>query len=152
MLDKAFEATGLNRADEVPSTPKIMDEAEVRRIFKDAMGAQPTPPVHFLLYFVTGTTELTPKSMDQLPRVLKSIEDRRSVDLTVSGHTDRAGSKGYNRKLSLGRAEKVAEFLVSRGVDPKILEITSHGEGNPLVKTPDGMAEPKNRRVEVVVR
>ena len=152
LLDKAFEATGLNRADEVPSTPKIMDEAEVRRIFKDALGAQPTPPVHFLLYFVTGTTELTQKSMDQLPRVLKSIEDRRSVDLTVSGHTDRAGSKGYNRKLSLDRAKKVAEFLVSRGIDPKIFEITSHGEGNPLVKTPDGMAEPKNRRVEVVVR
>ncbi|MCP4578109.1 MAG: OmpA family protein [Deltaproteobacteria bacterium] len=129
-----------------------MDEAEVRRIFKDALGAQPTPPVHFLLYFETGTTELTRKSMDQLPRVLKSIEDRRSVDLTVSGHTDRAGSKGYNRKLSLDRAKKVAEFLVFRGVDPKIIEITSHGEGNPLIKTPDGMAEPKNRRVEIVVR
>ncbi len=152
VLDKAFEATGLNRADEIPSTPKIMDEAEVRRIFKDALDAQPTPPVHFLLYFVTGTTELTQKSMDQLPQVLKSIEDRRSVDLTVSGHTDRAGSKDYNRKLSLDRAKKVAEFLVSRGVDPIILEITSHGEGNPLIKTPDGMAEPKNRRVEVVVR
>jgi hypothetical protein len=79
VLDKAFEATGLNRADEVPTTPKIMDEAEVRRIFKDALNAQPTPPVHFLLYFVTGTTELTQKSMDQLPRVLRSIEDRRSV-------------------------------------------------------------------------
>ena len=152
VLDKAFEATGLNRADEVPTTPKIMDEEEVRKIFKDALGAQPTPPVHFLLYFVTGTTELTPKSMDQLPRVLRSIKDRRSVDLTVSGHTDRAGSKGYNLKLSLNRAKKVAEFLVSRGVDPKILEITSHGEGNPLVKTPDGVAEPKNRRVEIVVR
>jgi outer membrane protein OmpA-like peptidoglycan-associated protein len=46
----------------------------------------------------------------------------------------------------------VAEFLVSRGVDPIILEITSHGEGNPLIKTPDGTAEPKNRRVEIVVR
>ena len=152
VLDKAFEATGLNRADEVPTTPKIMDEAEVRRIFKDALNAQPTPPVHFLLYFVTGTTELTPKSMNQLPRVLKTIQDRNSVDLTVSGHTDRSGSKGYNLKLSLDRAKKVAEFLVSRGVNPQILEITSHGEGNPLVKTPDGTAEPKNRRVEVVVR
>ena len=152
VLDKAYEATGLNRADEVPTTPKIMDEAEVRKIFKDALGAQPTPPVHFLLYFVTGTTDLTQKSLDQFPQVLKTIQDRNSVDLTVSGHTDRSGSKGYNRKLSLDRAEKVVEFLVSEGVDSKILEITSHGEGNPLVKTPDGVAEPKNRRVEVVIR
>jgi len=152
VLDKAFEATGLNRADEVPSTPQIMDEAEVRRIFKDALAAQPTPPVHFLLYFITGTTDLTPKSMDQMPRVLRTIQDRNSVDLTVSGHTDRAGSKGFNRRLSLDRARKVAEFLISKGVDPDIIEITSHGEGNPLVKTPDGVAETKNRRVEIVVR
>ena len=152
VLDKAFEATGLNRADEVPTTPKIMDEEEVRKIFKDALGAQPTPPVHFLLHFASGTTVLTPKSMDQLPRVLRSIKDRRSVDLTVSGHSDRTGSRGYNLKLSLNRAKKVAELLVFRGVDPKIIEITSHGEGNPLVKTPDGVAEPKNRRVEIVVR
>ena len=152
VLDKAFEATGLNNADEVPSTPIIMDEAEVRRIFKDALNAQPTPPVHFILYFTTGTTALTSQSMEQLPKVLKSIEDRRSVDLTISGHTDRTGSKNFNRGLSLERAGKVAEFLVKKGVDPKIIEITSHGEGNPLVKTADGVAEPKNRRVEVVVR
>ncbi len=152
VLDKAFEATGLNNADEVPSTPIIMDEAEVKRIFKDALNAQPTPPVHFILYFTTGTTVLTPQSMAQLPKVLKSIEDRRSVDLTISGHTDRTGSKNFNRGLSLERAGKVAEFLVKKGVDPKIIEITSHGEGNPLVKTADGVAEPKNRRVEVVVR
>ena len=152
VLDKAFEATGLNKADEVPSTPEIMDEEEVKRIFKDALNAQPTPPVHFLLYFVTGTTDLTPKSLGLLPRILKTIGDRNSVDLTVSGHTDRAGSTGYNHKLSLDRAEKVADLLVSRGVAPKIIEITSHGEGNPLVRTADGVAEPKNRRVEVVVR
>ena len=152
VLDKAFEATGLNRADEVPTTPKIMDEAEVHRIFKDALNAQPTPPVHFLLYFVTGTTELTRESMDQMPQVLRTIQDRNSVDLTVSGHTDRAGSKSFNNRLSLDRAGKVAEFLISEGVDPNIIEITSHGEGNPLVKTPDGVAEPKNRRVEVVIR
>ena len=152
VLDKAFEATGLNNADEVPSTPIIMDEAEVKRIFKDALNAQPTPPVHFILYFTTGTTELTPQSIEQLPKVLKSIEDRRSVDLTISGHTDRTGSKKFNRGLSLDRAGKVAELLINKGVDPKIIEITSHGEGNPLVKTADGVAEPKNRRVEVVVR
>ena len=152
VLNKAFEATGLNRADEVPSTPKIMDEEEVRRIFKDALGAQPTPPVHFLLYFVTGTTNLTTRSMDQMPQVMKTIRDRNSVDLTVSGHTDRSGSKDYNRKLSLERARKVADFLISKGVDRNIIEITSHGEGNPLIKTPDGVAEPRNRRVEIVVR
>ncbi len=152
ILDKAFEATGLNRHNEVPSTPKVMDEDEVRRIFKDALDAQPTPPVHFLLYFVTDTTDLTRKSQDQLPQVLRTIQDRHSVDLMISGHTDRAGSRDHNNRLSLERAQKVAQLLISRGVDPNIIEITSHGEGNPLVKTPDGKAEPRNRRVEIVVR
>ncbi len=38
------------------------------------------------------------------------------------------------------------------GVDPKGIRTTSHGEGNPLIPTKDNVAEPRNRRVEVIVR
>jgi outer membrane protein OmpA-like peptidoglycan-associated protein len=46
----------------------------------------------------------------------------------------------------------VADLLVVAGVEPAIMEIVSHGEGDPLVATEDEVAEPKNRRVEVTVR
>jgi outer membrane protein OmpA-like peptidoglycan-associated protein len=62
------------------------------------------------------------------------------------------GDKSYNYRLSLMRAKAVAALLVAKGLDPSILEITSHGKDNPLVPTGDQVFEPRNRRVEVTVR
>lgn len=42
--------------------------------------------------------------------------------------------------------------LAAGGGGPGALEITSHGEANPLVPTGDNVSEPRNRRVEVTVR
>ena len=64
----------------------------------------------------------------------------------------------YDKKLMNFLANHVPEtiFLASglekNGINQDYLEVTSHGEGNPLVPTPDGVDEPRNRRVEVVVR
>jgi outer membrane protein OmpA-like peptidoglycan-associated protein len=57
-----------------------------------------------------------------------------------------------NYKLGLDRAQEIRDLLVSQGIDPKVIEVTSHGEDNPLVKTEDDVPEPKNRRVEIVIR
>jgi outer membrane protein OmpA-like peptidoglycan-associated protein len=54
--------------------------------------------------------------------------------------------------LSTERARHVRDQLVEKGVDAELISVTSHGEDNPLIPTPDEVAEPKNRRVEVVVR
>jgi outer membrane protein OmpA-like peptidoglycan-associated protein len=43
-------------------------------------------------------------------------------------------------------------LLLKNGVDSKIILVSSHGKGNLLVPTPEGVAEARNRRVEVVVR
>ena len=44
------------------------------------------------------------------------------------------------------------DILIGLGVGPDIIRIFSHGEGNPLIPTPDDVPEPRNRRVEVLVR
>jgi outer membrane protein OmpA-like peptidoglycan-associated protein len=50
------------------------------------------------------------------------------------------------------RARAVASILLGRGVDPSILDVSSHGKDNPLVPTGDQVPEPRNRRVEITVR
>lgn len=152
VLKSAYETTEISSVDRPPSKPVVMDEAVINDTFKDALASQPKLPLHFLLYFISGTNDLTEASLELIPDVLRAIENRRSTDISVVGHTDRVGSASYNRELSLKRAEAIAEMLISRGVDRKIIEITSHGEENPLVETPDDTAEPKNRRVEITVR
>jgi len=72
--------------------------------------------------------------------------------VSVVGHADTEGSRKMNQQLGMDRAMEIKNLLLSQGIDPSIIEVTSHGEGNPLVKTPDGVAEPRNRRVEVILR
>ncbi|MCF0020001.1 OmpA family protein, partial [Pseudomonas stutzeri] len=49
-------------------------------------------------------------------------------------------------------AQRMAELLRARGLEAMELRVESHGERNLLVATPDATAEPRNRRVEVLVR
>ncbi len=73
-------------------------------------------------------------------------------NVTITGHADRAGPEQYNRTLSLQRAAAVQSALVEKGIDPGKIRVRAAGETEPLVATPDGTREPKNRRVEIRFR
>lgn len=117
-----------------------------------ALAALPKPPLQFILYFEHDSVNLTPKSQALLKKVLGMIRNRAPVDISVVGHTDTVGLKGYNYVLSMERAKAVAAILLGQRVDPSTLDITSHGKDNPLVPTGDQVSEPRNRRVEITVR
>ena len=68
------------------------------------------------------------------------------------GHTDTLSGPRWNEQLGLSRAQAVAEMLRKRHIDVIDLRVSSHGERNLLIKTRDGVSEPRNRRVEVSVR
>lgn len=72
--------------------------------------------------------------------------------LIVTGHTDRSGSDAYNDKLSVRRAQAVAQLLGAKGVAQSVLEVSGKGESEPKVPTPDGVRSPENRRVEIMVK
>jgi outer membrane protein OmpA-like peptidoglycan-associated protein len=65
----------------------------------------------------------------------------------VAGHTDAKGSAGYNKQLSLRRAEAVKRFLVSKGLDAHRLDTVGYGSERLLA--PDRPEDPSNRRVEI---
>ena len=116
------------------------------------MAAQPLPPATFILYFLQDSNELTDESTAVLPQIIQTIQKRGSTDIVISGHTDTVGKKEYNYKLALERAKVLYDILVANGAVPANITVTSHGEGNPLIKTADEVAEPRNRRVEVVIK
>ena len=135
-----------------PGIPTVMSGQEVRAIAGPALAALPKPPARFILYFEHDSVDLTVESQALLQKVVGTIRDRAPVDVSVVGHTDTVGKKEYNYALSLKRARAVASFLLGKGVDPSVLDITSHGKDNPLVPTGDQVPEPRNRRVEITVR
>jgi outer membrane protein OmpA-like peptidoglycan-associated protein len=135
-----------------PGKPYTISEKEVDAQVGLALTALPKSPGQFLFYFKYDSGELVEESLAMVQVAIRAIRERAPVEISVVGHTDTVGDKGYNYQLSLKRARAVAGLLISEGVDPSILIITSHGKDNPLVATGDQVPEPRNRRVELTVR
>ena len=72
--------------------------------------------------------------------------------IEVNGFTDRSGPADYNMQLSVRRANAVAAELVRRGVPRNEIVTRGFGEENNLVPTADGVREPQNRRVEIILK
>ncbi|TKB11858.1 OmpA family protein [Desulforhopalus sp. IMCC35007] len=151
-ITKAQEATVIKGRQSAPTAPKVLSEAEIARNFSEALSSLPEPPKHFNLYFEKDSDRLTAQSQQVIPDILAAASQRQSQDIGIIGHTDTAGDPSYNMRLSKQRANAVLQILIQEGIQDKFVKITSHGENNPLIKTADNVHEPKNRRVEVVVR
>lgn len=151
-VDQAGTVTRVGGAGRAPSTPETISQAEIDGTWGAALAATPMKPRSFLLYFVFGTDRLTEESRHQLRPVLDSIKEYPAPEVAVVGHTDRVGRAAVNARLALDRAKAILEVLLREGLAPNLIEVSSHGEANPLVPTEDGVPEPRNRRVEVTVR
>ena len=125
---------------------------EVQRYFAAALAAQPAPPSQFTLYFVEGKDEFTEESKQLIDRVFAEIAKRPVPDVVVIGHTDKVGSDAFNDSLSRQRAEVVRAALAARGVAPDKIATIGRGKREPIVATAEGVAEARNRRVEIQVR
>ena len=151
-IDKPGNYVNLTSAKQKPSAIKTMNKAEIAKIFKSAIKAQPTKPIHVYLYFKNGTSKLTNESLNQLPHIYKLIKERAPCDVNIIGHTDTTGSQKINLRLSLKRAEGIKRWILSKNTTLNNLKVESYGENDLLIPTPDNVAEPKNRTVELLIR
>jgi OOP family OmpA-OmpF porin len=135
-----------------PAPVTEMSEAEVKRIFGAALGAQPPAPAHFTLYFQFDSDELTDESQTLLSAVQGAVKTYPAPQVTVTGHTDTVGAATANVGLGLRRANVVRMRLIEAGLDGSSITVTSHGEATLLIPTADDVSEPRNRRVDITVR
>ena len=112
----------------------------------------PPAPRHFTLHFRFESDALTAESAALVPEILRTVKELAVPEVVVVGHTDTMGDPKANLALGLKRAISVRGILVDAGLASSVVEATSHGEADLLVKTPDNTAEPRNRRVEITVR
>src|SRR5678815_3664659 len=94
----------------------VLSAAEIDKSFGPALKALPARPAVFMLYFVTGTDELTDESKAELQRILEELKQRPLPDVYVIGHTDTVGELNGNDVLSALRAEAVKGFLIGVGI------------------------------------
>lgn len=152
VLSQAGEMTRTRGASTAPTEVSQLTPAQIQRTFGEALAIEPPPPEAFTLMFETGSTDLSSDSLPHIPAIASAVARRSAVRVSVSGHTDATGSDQLNDALALDRADKVKALLLQQGVPPELISVSSHGKGNPAIVTPDGVAEPRNRRVLVIVR
>ena len=131
---------------------KAVTNAEVERDFSRALAAQPPVPISFTLYFQEGSTLVLPESRDTLDALFVEVASRQAVEVQVTGHTDTVGREVDNDRLSVERAKAIKDMLVEKGLQADFVRAVGRGERELLTPTPDNSREPKNRRVEVIVR
>ncbi|MGG5887774.1 OmpA family protein [Falsiroseomonas sp. HC035] len=109
--------------------------------------------VSLTVTFATGSATLSPAAMQVLDNLGQALGSARLAGyrFRVEGHTDTVGPEAMNQALSERRAAAVRDFLMQRhGVAAQRIEAAGLGEAQLLVPTPDEVAEPRNRRVQVV--
>jgi outer membrane protein OmpA-like peptidoglycan-associated protein len=148
----APRATTRVTADGAPQAVRALSEADAVRLFGEAFAAMPPAPRHFTLQFRFESDALTDESTAQVPAILKAVMDLAVPEVVVVGHTDTMGEPKANVALGLKRAMTVRNILVAAGLNGAAIDVTSVGELDLLVKTPDETPEPRNRRVDISVR
>jgi len=150
LLDTPLGAAKIDTKGRV--TKDTLNEANVKQTFAEALAAQPPKTLSFTLYFVEKSTEIMPDSRATLDALLAEVAKRETVEVQITGHTDRVGKVEDNDRLSIERAETIRAVLIKNGLRASFIRVVGRGEREPLVPTPDEQAEPRNRRVEVLVR
>jgi outer membrane protein OmpA-like peptidoglycan-associated protein len=148
-LDQPYAAAELRDGAEASVA---MDAASTQAVFQHALAARPALPSHYRLNFQLDSDQMTPDSAASLAAVVADIKKRQVYEVELVGHTDTLADEAHNTKLSRERAMAVDRALVRDGVDAKAILIIARGESEPLIPTAHGVAEPRNRRVEISIR
>jgi len=148
------EISELNSRTNLSGKPRTrsIDPAKLSARKRTLLSELPPPPMRQTLYFKEGTTELMPESEPGLAYLKAEVAQRPGAEVQVTGYTDTLGSSEDNDLLSQQRAEEVLAALAQQGIDKGLMSAVGRGERELREETPDGVANPVNRRVVVIVR
>lgn len=89
------------------------------------------------------------KYNDELDKISGYLKRNLGYNIVIYGHTDDAGTKEYNRSLSLSRAEAVSQALTNRGIQKSRIKTVGKGEEEPYVPNTTEENKYRNRRIEI---
>ena len=101
--------------------------------------------------FDTGKSEIKPEYKAELDVLGYELKVNRQMTVRIEGRTDSVGSKRYNEKLSVERAEAVRQALESRGVRWYSIETAGFGEMSPVAGNDTADGRQLNRRADAAV-
>lgn len=103
------------------------------------------------IFFDAGKSVLKQESYAELERVVDFLNNNTQIKIEIAGHTDNVGNATSNQKLSQGRAQAVADFIVSKGIDKGRVSAKGYGSAKPVASNKTAAGKAENRRVEFTI-
>ena len=101
--------------------------------------------------FAFNRAELTPAGEQKLDELAKSAQGSDVEKVVLTGHADRIGTDDYNQKLSEDRAQAVADYLATKGVDRSRLQVEAKGESQPITGEQCRNMGPENNKNQKLI-
>ena len=105
-----------------------------------------------MVFFDWDRSDLSQQALATIGQAANAYKSKGNARITATGHTDTSGPESYNMALSLRRANAVKDALVRNGVPATAIAVVGRGEQRPAGPDADGVREPQNRRVEIVMQ
>lgn len=99
--------------------------------------------------FAYAKDQLLPESHPVLDDVIAVLKENPELNITIEGHTSSDGNPQTNQVLSQKRADRVKQYLISKGIAETRITAIGYGPSRPLVKETSEETKAANRRVEM---
>ena len=103
------------------------------------------------ILFDVDRADLRPIAKTNIESLAKILNKYPDTNILVEGHTDSTGSADHNYVLSQQRAESVADYAKSLGVQVTRFTTKGYGETQPVVSNATTVGRQQNRRVEIAI-
>ena len=103
------------------------------------------------VFFEQSKAEIIDTSFPELDRIVKAMQENPTMEIMLEGHTDNQGDWNANLQLSKERVEEVKNYLASKGVNMKRIQVQGYGSTRPIASNNSEEKRRLNRRVEVTI-
>lgn len=103
------------------------------------------------ILFDTNKSDLRAASMTEIQKMAATLKKYPDTNVLVEGHTDNSGSDAINQPLSERRAQAVANYTISQGIDAARVTSKGYGSTQPVADNTTVEGKQANRRVEIAI-
>ncbi len=103
------------------------------------------------LRFEADSTSILPENYELLTEVFNFLAENGDIVVEIGGHTNNVPPDDFCDRLSTARAKAVANYMVSKGIDPKRVVAKGYGKRQPYTTNSTPLGRQKNQRVEIKI-
>ncbi|MGR5297776.1 OmpA family protein [Vibrio mediterranei] len=139
----AATAAAASATQEAPAEePPVVEAVVMTKTFEQVSGQE---------NFEFNSTQLNENTKSDYDPLIALMQDHPDSTVTITGYTDSSGPEEVNQRISEERAESIAAYLESQGIDRSRMTVSGMGEANPIADNSTKEGRAQNRRVEITV-